>query len=116
MAVGCAGLGCACPAQADSIPVFGATLAEEGSGPGQLKGPSAVAVNEVTVGFAGQVYVLDTGNNRVERFSQEGAEFKGEFDGSSTPAGSFEEAFEIAIDNSEDPLDPSRDCCPCQAR
>jgi DNA-binding beta-propeller fold protein YncE len=36
-----------------------------GSGDGQLNAPTGVAVNEAT----GDVYVLDSGNNRVERFN-----------------------------------------------
>src|SRR3977135_2665831 len=76
---------------AGKVHVFGSTFGEEGSGAGQLKEPSAVAVNEVTLANTGDVYVTDTGNNRVEYFSAEGKELKGEFDGSDTPAKSFSE-------------------------
>jgi DNA-binding beta-propeller fold protein YncE len=46
-------------------------------GPGKLKAPSALAVNEAS----GDIYVLDEGDARVERFSQAG-QYEGQFDGS----------------------------------
>jgi NHL repeat len=66
-----------------------------------LKKPTGVAVNEAT----GDVYVVDTGSNRVARFSASGA-YLGQFDGSGTfevegkvesgaPAGSLGRAGEI---------------------
>jgi len=82
--------------------------------PGQLKEPSGVAVNDET----GQVYVLNQGNGRIERFSSTGT-YIGQFDGSGTvevepgkvelgaapPTGAFSFGNEaltsgIAIDNS----------------
>ena len=39
-----------------------------GSGTGQLRGPADVAVNAAT----GQVYVADTGNNRIDVFDSNG--------------------------------------------
>ncbi len=68
--------------------------------PGELKEPSAVAVNEAT----DQVYVLDQGNDRVEIFNGETGALSGEFDGSETPAGEFEFPAQaqngaIAVDN-----------------
>jgi hypothetical protein len=89
------------------VHVFGSTFAKEGSGAGQLKEPSGVAVNEVALGFTGDVYVTDSGNDRVERFSAGGEGFLGEFDGTATPAGSFSAPSAVAVDNSPDPLDPS---------
>ncbi|MHB8531570.1 MAG: NHL repeat-containing protein, partial [Solirubrobacteraceae bacterium] len=47
---------------------FGKSFGSEGSGSGQLKSPQGVAVNEHT----GDVYVVDAGNNRVDRFSKNG--------------------------------------------
>ena len=38
----------------------------------QFKEPTAVAVNDEN----GDVYVLDSGNNRIEYFSAEGKEYK----------------------------------------
>jgi hypothetical protein len=61
----------------------------------------------VALGEAGDVYVVDKGNNRVEWFSPEGKEFKGQFDGHETPAGGFSSPTAISIDDSADPLDPS---------
>jgi tripartite motif-containing protein 71 len=78
---------------------FGGSFGEEGSGPGQFKEPVAVAVDEVGSGVEGDVYVVDKGNGRVEWFSASG-EFKGQFDGSGTPAGSFSSPEAIAVDNS----------------
>jgi DNA-binding beta-propeller fold protein YncE len=47
---------------------FGAAFGEGGTD--KLSGPTAVAVNEATVGeTAGDAYVLDTANNRVVRFA-----------------------------------------------
>lgn len=93
---------------AGRVHVFASTFGEEGSGPGQLREPSGVAVNEVTLGSAGDVYVVDQGNGRVEWFASEGAELKGELNGAATPAKSFSAPSAIAIDNSTNPLDPSR--------
>ena len=52
-----------------------ASFGVEGSGSGQFVSPSGVAVNESTglVPTAGAVYVVDTGNKRVERFDAGGA-------------------------------------------
>jgi hypothetical protein len=52
------------------------------------------------------VYVVDKGDNRVERFSSAGA-FISQFDGSAAPTGAFSEPSAIAVDNSQSPLDPS---------
>jgi hypothetical protein len=63
---------------------FGFSFGEAGPGNGQFKEPSDVAVNDAT----GQVYVLDQGNARIERFSAAG-KYEAQFDGSETPAKSF---------------------------
>ena len=67
-----------------------ATFGAAGSGNGQFKEPDGVAVNQTS----GDVYVVDRGNNRVERFSAAGsyeAQFNGtEIDG--VPAGAGHEA------------------------
>lgn len=64
------------PALASRGHVFSGTFGSTGSGPGQLSEPSGVAANEAT----GDVYVVDKGNNRVERFTAEGV-FQSEFTG-----------------------------------
>jgi hypothetical protein len=96
----------------------------EGSEAGKFKEPQGVAVNEVTLGSTGDVYVVDAGNNRVEHFSAEGKALKGEFNGSGllpgegkaagsgglpgeVPTGRFFAPSAIAVDNSTNPLDPS---------
>jgi DNA-binding beta-propeller fold protein YncE len=96
--------------EAFGVPCTTATCAE-----GELKEPSAVAVNEAT----GEVYVLDQGNERIARFDGATGAYLGGFDGSAsfepqpgvvepttpTPAGSFEFGVQpqvsgIAVDNS----------------
>jgi hypothetical protein len=79
---------------------FGEPCTSEPCGAGQLKEPSAVAVNEAT----GQVFVLDQGDERIERFSSTGA-YEMQFDGSETPTkaflfGPFPLTAGIAVDNS----------------
>jgi DNA-binding beta-propeller fold protein YncE len=56
---------------------FETSFGSAGSGPGQFEHPAGVAVNEAT----GDVYVLDRGNDRVERFSATGV-YLGQFNGS----------------------------------
>ncbi len=82
---------------------FSGTFGVEGSGMGQFKTPSGVAVSNST----GDVYVVDTGNNRVEEFTADGGTTVAEFDGASAPTGVFSSPDGIAVDNSPNPLDPS---------
>jgi hypothetical protein len=91
---------------------IGKLCASEPCGPGQLKEPTGVAVNDSTEPLsepeAGDVYVTDTAADRVERFSGEGT-FLSSFDGTHTPAGSFSAPAGIAVDDSGLPAleDPS---------
>jgi hypothetical protein len=101
------GLAYAAPASASTVHAFRGSFGSEGSGPGQFTSPGGVAVNEVALRQAGDVYVADTGGNRVEWFTPEGTELAGEWSGSETPAGAFESPTDVAIDNSTNPLDPS---------
>ena len=94
-------------ASASPVHFYGRSFGSEGAGPGQFEEPSSVAVEEVALGDVGDVYVADSGNHRVERFSAEGTEFLGQFNGTETPAGSFTPTA-VAVDNSTDPLDPSK--------
>ena len=48
--------------------LFASSFAKKGSGAGELSSPSGVAVNETS----GDVYVVDAGNDRVERFDPNG--------------------------------------------
>ena len=72
---------------ADALVVhkFQRSFGSAGSGLGQFNEPWGVAVNDSTglAPAAGDVYVVDSGNNRVERFSASGL-FLGWFDGSGT--------------------------------
>lgn len=71
-----------------------------GSAAGKFNTPVGVAVNE----GAGEVYVVDQGDNRVERFASDGA-YLAEFNGAETPAGAFQKPSGIAVDNSGGPAD-----------
>jgi hypothetical protein len=99
------------PALAQRMHEFGKSFGGEGAGEGQLSHPGALAVNEAT----GDVYVIDRGNGRVEIFNSTGA-YLGQFNGSESPTGAFSWPEHIrnvsaqggiAVDNSNDPLDPS---------
>ncbi len=103
--------------------VFSAATGSKGHGAGQLSGPTGVAVNEAT----GDVYVADTKNNRVDRFSSSGAFIEawgwGVVDGkpelerctnvcttgiAGNGEGQFSEPEAIAVDNSTEAGDPSK--------
>jgi hypothetical protein len=90
-------------ALAKTAHVFSSTFA--GSGAQALSEPTGVAVNNET----GDVYVVDTGNDRVEEFSPTGATVLAEFNGSVGPAQPFSSPEAIAVDNSGHALDPSND-------
>jgi hypothetical protein len=106
------------PALAQRMHVFGKSFGGEGSGEGQLMRPGQLAVNEAT----GDVYVVDRGNGRVEIFNASGG-YVGQFNGSAAPTGAFlwlkqlEYGYSephllhegsVAVDNSTNPLDPSK--------
>ncbi len=71
--------------------------------PGQLKDPSGVAVNEET----GDVYVVDQGSGKVEELSATGSALLAEFNGAAAPTGPLSAPEGIAVDNSDNPSDPS---------
>ncbi len=93
------------PALALKAHVYSSSFGGEGSGPGQFKEPSGVAVNDAT----GDVYVVDKGNNRVQEFNSTGTTVLAEFNGAVAPSGAFEDPEAIAVDNSGDALDPSKE-------
>jgi WD40-like Beta Propeller Repeat len=113
----CAGAGglslWSAPALAQRMHAFSTSFGGAGTGDGQLSRPGALAVNEAT----GDVYVIDRGNDRVEIFSATGA-YVGQFNGSAAPTGTFSwltsgpgsvlREGSIAVDNSKNPLDPSK--------
>jgi hypothetical protein len=84
-----------------SSPSFGSG----GHGNSEFSEPRGVAVGEVG-GSNGNVYVVDSGNNRVEVFSSTGT-YLSQFNGSAAPTGAFSSPQWIAVDNSVNPLDPS---------
>jgi hypothetical protein len=92
------------PALATKEYVPGPTFGSEGSGNGQFKEPIGVAVNDAT----GNVYVVDKGNNRVEEFTSTGT-YVGQFNGNGAPTGVFSSPGSIAVDNSGNALDPSKE-------
>lgn len=111
------------PALARKEYVAGAKFGSEGSGNGQFSEPAGLAVNDSTelVAGVGDVYVVDRGHGRVERFSSAGA-YLGQFNGSgnfeiegkvqkgaTAPAGQLLAPEWIAVDDSGKPAleDPS---------
>ena len=79
--------------------VFDYSFGEAGAAPGQLSGPSQVAVDEAT----GDLYVIDAGNERVEVYAPAeagGYAFSSEF--------KVRHPYAIAVDNSMDESDPTR--------
>lgn len=114
------------PAQALEVHKLQSSFGSAGTAPGEFEGPAWMAVNDSTNTIAepaaGDVYVVDRGNNRVERFSSTGL-YLGQFNGSGTyedveeavevktgaaaPTGAFSGPMEIAVDDSGSPLDPS---------
>ncbi len=105
----CALAGClllySAPAFAKEVHVYESSFGSEGSGPGQFREPLGVAVNDTTH----DVYVVDSRNNRVEEFNATGTTLLAEFNGAVAPTGAFSEPTGIAIDNSTNPLDPSKE-------
>jgi sugar lactone lactonase YvrE len=105
------------PAYALNRHAFSHTFGTAGSQGGQFNTPKGIAVNDASH----DLYVVDSGNNRVERFTSTGV-YIGQFDGSGTyevegqvehgpaaPTGAFSNATRIAVDNSGNPLDPSEE-------
>jgi hypothetical protein len=76
-------------------------------GPGKLTEPVGLAVNDSTglIEGAGDVYVADKGDNRVERFSAAGV-FEAQFNGSGAPKPLSAPEY-VAVDNSTTGLDPA---------
>jgi DNA-binding beta-propeller fold protein YncE len=103
---------------------FAFSFASKGEGAGRLLHPAGVALNEAS----GDIYVVDSGNNRIERFGPRGefiaawgwgvSDGKAEYEVCSSAckagiAGEDEAQLDapeaIAIDNSTSPQDPSRE-------
>lgn len=73
--------------------VFVDSFGTDGTGPGQFRSPSGVAVDA-----AGNVYVSDTNNHRIQVFDMYGT-FKRQFGSSGSTAGRFAFPHGIAIDS-----------------
>jgi hypothetical protein len=67
--------------------------ANAGSGPSQFRGASDLAIDNRN----GDVYVVDSGNNRVQRFDRDGR-FVSEFGSAGRGNGQFDRPYGIAID------------------
>jgi DNA-binding beta-propeller fold protein YncE len=92
-------------AQATEVHGFAGSFGSKGSAPGQFDEPQGIAVNDTT----GDVYVADSANNRVQELTFNSGVWTviGEFDGAGAPTGIFSDPTQIAVDNSDSPLDPS---------
>ncbi|MBX6771435.1 MAG: TIGR03663 family protein [Chloroflexi bacterium] len=76
------------------IRAFGSTpVGQPGLNPGQFYGPRAIAIDS-----QGNLYITDTGNKRVEKFSSTGT-FLASFGAPGSDLGSFNEPVGIAIDS-----------------
>ncbi len=75
-------------------PSYKSTFGALGSGDGQLKAPGDVAI-----AANGDLFVVDRGNNRIERFNQEG-KFVSKFGSEGSDNGQFKRPCAIAIDSS----------------
>jgi hypothetical protein len=95
----------AASAQATEVHVYAGSFGSAGSASGQFDGPEGIAVNDTTH----DVYVVDKDNRRVQELSFSAGKWTviGEFNGSAAPTGVFSEPIEIAVDNSDNPLDLS---------
>lgn len=78
--------------ESPAIPAARLEAAARGSGPGQFLDPRAVSV-----AADGGVFVVDTGNNRVQRFAADGR-LAGLFGEHGAKPGSFDEPSDIAVD------------------
>jgi NHL repeat/WD40-like Beta Propeller Repeat len=87
------------PAFALQAHVFSSSFGSTGSGNGQFSSPSGVAVDQ----SSGDVYVADSGNNRIEKFSPSGA-FIAAFGTAGAGNGQLSDPTEIAVDNSVSPV------------
>ena len=87
----CCSLAVAAPAGAAHT--FVTQWGSQGAGPGQFEQPSAIGVD-----LAGNVYVSDTGNDRIQKFSPTGT-FITAWGGSGTAEGQFSDPRGVDVDN-----------------
>ena len=81
------------PSRAEDPPVFLLKWGTPGNGPGQFNTP-----NDLAVDVNGNVFVTDSGNDRVEKFTGDGAFVKEVGGTSTTGQGGFRTPMGIAID------------------
>jgi sugar lactone lactonase YvrE/PKD repeat protein len=84
-------VGIGMPSQADTIPTYITQWGYSGSYNGQLANPESIAVSA-----DGNLYVADTGNNRIQEFTSTGA-FVTEWDSSDISAGKFNYPVGVAV-------------------
>lgn len=80
------------PPAAYSGPTYASQFGTEGTGNGQLKHPEGIAINS-----SGDIWVVDTGNNRVQEFGPKG-EYLRQFGTKGKGNGEFSSPAGIAID------------------
>jgi sugar lactone lactonase YvrE len=80
-------------ASAEPYPEFNFEFGKEGTGNGQFKEPSGIATDS-----EGNIWVVDTGNNRVEKFNEKG-EYLFQFGEEGTGNGQFKGPKGIGIDS-----------------
>lgn len=81
---------------ANAYLTLGSSFGESGNGDGEFNQALGVGANEET----GDVYVVDTGNNRVERFDAEG-NYLSQFGSAGSGNGQFQEPRTVAVDQSD---------------
>jgi YD repeat-containing protein len=86
------------PAQAADVPAYAESFGSVGSGNGQLKAPGDLAVDG-----QGNLWVLDTNNNRVEKFNSKG-QYLAQFGSTGSGNGQFKRPAAIAIAANDDLL------------
>ncbi len=74
-------------------PVFIQSWGTNGSGPGQFDEPVGIAIHDAS----GQIYVADSGNDRVQRFSTDGV-YLGQWGSTGTQDGQFRQPRSISVD------------------
>jgi DNA-binding beta-propeller fold protein YncE len=84
-------------ADASPVPYYSSSFGSEGTGDGQLKGSPELAVDA-----EGNIWAVDSANNRVEKFNSKG-EFLLKFDSTGTENGQFQSPLGIAIDSKDHP-------------
>jgi DNA-binding beta-propeller fold protein YncE len=82
-------------ASAADAPTFSISWGSAGTDPGEFNGPAGLALDT-----AGNVYVADSLNDRVQVFDQNGA-FLRQWGGPGTGDGEFDELYGIAVDGSD---------------